>query len=636
MRGFWGLMRAYWFSERWREAWVLTAAIALLTAAGSKVGVWITESTGDLLGAIALFHWEGNEAPASSILTAAASLVLFVVLVEALMGVRNLVSTTLHRKWRGWLNSRFNDALLDANHTHFHVQHGGSGEKNASLPAPDNIDQRVQESIKDMAGGAIGLAMGVMGVLTAVFFYGQKLIENSTEVTGLEFLGGYGTAFLAFAAVAAYVPFNTWFALKFGRMLERLTVAIQKAEGSYRGELTTFLRRSFHVAASHGEAVQKDTNLRLYDDIDRIWSRQNWFNSGYVAYQKIYDFVAFRIVSYAPGLMSYVDNKISFQGYVTGSEQVNRLIQECSWFIHVMPAIASLKANARRVTELADAIERVQNPDDFYRSTGRSDFHFARQHAVFGLTVRNLELMHAGEDAVPFVVAPMLRFRRGEWTFVRGQSGCGKSSLIKAINGLWAHGGGSVAFPEGVATFYAAQDVRLPPVSLKQLVCLPQDACDHADTAVAAAMHRAGLGEFIEWLADASRDGKSWEETLSGGQKQKLVLARILLHKPGLLFLDEATSALDVDAKVAFCQAIKDNCPSVIVISVMHEAEPPKSATGADFYDSVLSIADGMAVKAPLRGAAPAEIPQLATLLARPPKQAGFQPARVRQKQKQE
>ena len=636
MRGFWGLMQAYWLSERWREAWVLTAAIALLTAAGSKVGVWITESTGDLMGAIALFHWEGNEAPASSILTSAASLVLFVVLVETLMGVRNLVSTTLHRKWRGWLNGRFNDALLDANHTHFHVQHGGGEEKSASLPAPDNIDQRVQESIKDMAGGAIGLAMGVMSVATAVFFYGQKLIENSTEVQGLAFLGGYGTAFLAFAAVAVYVPLNTWFALKLGRMLERLTVAIQKTEGSYRGELTTFLRRSFHVAASRGEAVQKDTNLRLYGDIDRVWSQQNWFSSSYVAYQKIYDFIAFRIVSYAPGLMSYVDNKISFQGYVTGAEQVNRLIQECSWFIHVMPAIASLKANARRVTELADAIERVQHPDDFYRSTGRSDFRYARQHAVFGLTVRNLELMHAGDDAVPFVAAPLLRFRRGEWTFIRGASGAGKSSLIKAINGLWAHGGGDIAFPEGAPVFYAAQDVRLPPVSLKQLVCLPASEVDHADTAVAAALHRAGLGEFIEWLADASRDGKGWDETLSGGQKQKLVLARILLHKPGMLFLDEATSALDPEAKVAFHQAIKDNCPSVTVISVMHEAEPPKSATGAEFYDSVLTIADGMAVKAPLRDRRPAEVPELARILTRPPRDARLKPLQARQKQKQD
>ena len=90
-----------------------------------------------------------------------------------------------------------------------------------------------------MTGGAIGLAMGVVGVVTSLFFVGQKLLETSTDVSGLEFLGDYGSAVLAFAAVAIYVPLNTFIAVKLGGLLERLTVGMQQAEGSYRGELTT-------------------------------------------------------------------------------------------------------------------------------------------------------------------------------------------------------------------------------------------------------------------------------------------------------------------------------------------------------------------------------------------------------------
>ena len=138
-----------------------------------------------------------------------------------------------------------------------------------------------------------------------------------------------------------------------------------------------------------------------------------------------------------------------------------------------MPEIATLKANARRVTDLAEAIENVQQPREFYRLTGHSDFHYGTQNAVFGLRIQNLELMHQGSDAVPFLSAANLRFRRGEWTFVTGDSGCGKTSLIKAINGLWPYGRGNVDFPDGIKTFYAAQDVKLPNVSLKELVCLP-------------------------------------------------------------------------------------------------------------------------------------------------------------------
>ncbi|WP_181174527.1 ABC transporter ATP-binding protein/permease [Mesorhizobium sp. B2-3-10] len=613
MRNFWGLVRAYWISDRWKEAWALTLVIALLTALSSKASVWFAMASGELVNSIAFLHDAANTRPLETILTNAGILVLLVMLKDVgFTGVRNLVSATLHRKWRGWLNDQFNQALLDGNHTHFHAQHDSA---DGGIVAPDNVDQRIQESIKDMTGGAIGLAMGVLGLATSLYFIGQNLLQSSVEVKGLEFLGSYGSAVLALLAVATYVPLNTWIAVKLGSLLERLNIRMQKAEGSYRSELTTFLRRSFHVAASHGEGVQKRMHDRLYVDIDRTWGRLNVVNSSYMSFELIYNFVGARIVAYAPGLVPFIHSRLDYKGYITGSEMVAQLISQCSWFIHVMPAIATLRANSQRVTELANAIEKVQHPQEFYSQSGRSDFHYASQNPVFGLTIQKLELAHQGEDATPFLSSANLRFRRGEWTFLKGESGCGKTSLIKAINGLWPYGRGTIVFPEGVKSFYAAQEVKLPQVSLKQLVCLPGSEGDHGDTQVASALHKAGLGDFIEHMANESREGKSWDQVLSGGQKQKLVVARIILQQPGLLFLDEATGALDPDGKIAFHQAIKDNCPDVTVISVMHEAVAPRSAAGTEFYHSMVLIADGVATKKPLAPSLPLE---LTTILAQP------------------
>ena len=142
-----------------------------------------------------------------------------------------------------------------------------------------------------MTGGAIGLAMGVIGVATSLFSSARSCSRPRPRSNGLEFLGSYGSAVLAFLAVAIYVPLNTWIALKLGGLLERLTVRMQQAEGSYRGELTTLLRRSFHVAASRGENVQKTMHDRLYVDIDRTWAALNIVNAGYMSFELIYNFV---------------------------------------------------------------------------------------------------------------------------------------------------------------------------------------------------------------------------------------------------------------------------------------------------------------------------------------------------------
>ena len=590
-------MSAYWFSESWREAWGLTLAILVLTALSAKASVWFAVTSGELVNRIAYFHHPTTPTTPTALLTTAATLAALAILRDAgFIAVRHFFSTTLHRKWREWLDRCFNEALFDSNHTHFHLQQIGSDAAGSAIVAPDNVDQRVQESIKGMTGGAIGLAMGIAGVVLSLGFVGSKLIELSSDVRGLEFLGSYGSACLAFAALAIYVPLNTFIAAKLGGILQRLSVRMQWAEGSYRTELNTLLHRSFHVAALHGERAQKVVNKRRYVDIDQTWASQNRVTAGYMGFELVHNFIGSRIVAYAPGLLPYVDNEVSLQHYVTGAELANALINECSWFIHVMPDIATLRANARRITDLAKAIETVQRPQEFYARTGPCEFQYAKQDPGLGLTVKQIELLHASAD-LPFLAADKLHFLPGEWTLVVGDSGSGKTSLLKAINGLWAHGRGSIVTPRHVRGLYAAQDVRLQAVSLKDLVCLPDSVGEHPDTSVAAALHKAGLGEFIEELSKDGRDGQSWDLLLSGGQKQKIVLARILLLRPRLLFLDEATSALDTQAVHAFHQAIKDHCREATVIAVMHDVSPIQSASGVDFFDSVLAIEKGVAKK---------------------------------------
>ncbi|MBC2886380.1 ABC transporter ATP-binding protein/permease [Ochrobactrum sp. CM-21-5] len=588
MMSFWGLMRAYWVSDRWKEAWALTLAIFLLTAVVSKTTVWVAEASGHLMNSIV----NVNTAPVQNpLLVIAANAGILIVLMLAkdvmLVGSRHFLSTTLHRKWRRWLNEQFSTALLNGKHTHFHLQQGKGADQ------LDNVDQRLQESIKGMTGGAIGLVMGIVGVILSAFFVGQKLIEMSTEVEGLEFLGSYGGAILAFVAIVVYVPLGTLVAIKIGKRLEQLNLGMQKAEGSYRGEWTTLLRRSFQISASEGEAVQRSVNDRLYKDVDGTWNRLNRFDAAYLAFSQAYGFLSNRIVAYVPGLLPYMSGSVSFRNYVTGAELVAAMINDCSWFIQVMPAIASLRANAGRVIGLARAIENVQEPAAFYSRSGINRFAFAQQHPRFGLSVRNLALMQGPDSQAPFLRSGVINIRAGDWVYMRGESGSGKTSFIKALNGLWPYGTGDITYPQNAVSIYATQEAKFPSVSLKQLVSLPDDERDFSDLAIAAVLHEAGLGEFIERMNDADADGSPWDMVLSGGQKQKVVLARILLHKPSIIFLDEATGALDPVSKVRFHEALKARCSDAIVISIMHEDKLPLLENGKNVYSHVLDIRNG-------------------------------------------
>ena len=152
MRSFWGLLRAYGVSESWREAWALTAAVALLSAAASKSGVWLAQASGAFISTIASFHDLGASA-ISEVLTAAGVLVGLAFLKFAVfIGFRHFFSTTLHRRWRRWLDGQFNAALgwdVSASYGRNAIDYGLHNSINASLgpnsPTSFNLGRLTQE-----------------------------------------------------------------------------------------------------------------------------------------------------------------------------------------------------------------------------------------------------------------------------------------------------------------------------------------------------------------------------------------------------------------------------------------------------------------------------------------------------------
>lgn len=614
LSGFWGLLFAYWTSERWREAWLLTVVVLAMTTLLSKASVWVAIASADFLASLVNFHSpEAGADPGRTVLLAAAAYLAIFLGRSTGVALRHYISATLHRRARGWLVGKFNDAILADERVALDLMSDRS-EAGGTSRMPDAIDQRVDECSASLYGGIIGLAMGLWGAITSIYFVFAALLERSQAVPFLDrwgaqaneamaragiqvdlVPGAYGSALLSLTLIVVYVPAITFLAWRLGRIIERLSIQRQRRDGAWRGEWGVMLNRVSQLAAARGERAQSRINGQLYAGLDRTWGKQNWLTSGMMLFTNLYNFLSTRLLAYLPALPAYMAGNLNFRDFVASSELTAELIGDVSWFINVMPAIATLKANARRLTELAGAIERVRERQAFYAETGISRFQHLRSPKGPVLELEDLRLHHRGHDTPAFLAVPRLRLYPGDRIYLNGQNGCGKSSLLKAVAGIWPYGEGRVAMRQGARLFFAGQEPDLPDrLSLKALVTYPDLPEQHSDIAAAAALSSVGLGAFIHCLEDDLYQGKNWRNVLSGGQKQRLVLARILLAKPDILLLDEATAALDVDAVVDFHMTLCEFLPRTAVLAVLHGESAPHDPDGEPFYSSVLEIRNGV------------------------------------------
>jgi putative ATP-binding cassette transporter len=156
----------------------------------------------------------------------------------------------------------------------------------------------------------------------------------------------------------------------------------------------------------------------------------------------------------------------------------------------------------------------------------------------------------------------------GERVLIAGDSGSGKSTLVRAIAGLWPWGEGEVAVKAGASLFLLPQRPYVPTGTLKRAAAYPAAAGDLDDDKVAEALKQVGLGHLVDRLDE----DLPWDQTLSGGEKQRLAFARVLLHQPDIIVLDEATSALDPKSQEELMRLMDEKLEPTI-ISVGHRPE---------------------------------------------------------------
>jgi putative ATP-binding cassette transporter len=217
---------------------------------------------------------------------------------------------------------------------------------------------------------------------------------------------------------------------------------------------------------------------------------------------------------------------------------------------------------------------RAAPPTCWWRSKGSTASSRARpalsRTESGGAAIRLRDVSVALSDGTVVVDDADVTVQLGERVLVAGESGTGKSTLVRAIAGLWPWGEGEIMLQPGAKLFLMPQKPYIPLGTLRRATTYPRAAKDFDAKDVAAALELVGLGHLVEKLDDKEA---AWDRTLSGGEQQRLAFARLFLHEPDIVVMDEATSALDPESQAMLLETLAERLPKTAIISVGHRPE---------------------------------------------------------------
>jgi len=552
LRIFWRLASPYWRSAERRVAWALLCAVVALNLASVYMLVQVNAWYNDFYNAIQAYDQPGFVALLWYFLLLAAIYILIVV-------YQLYLTQMLQVRWRRWLTARYTDRWLSGQ-TFYRMQLADG----ASGVGTDNPDQRISEDVRLMCEQTLDLGLGLMNAIVtlASFVVVLWMLSGPATITlaGAEFtVPGY----MVWAALA-YAAIGTWLANLIGRPLVRLSFDQQRHEADFRYGLMRLRENSESVALYRGEPGERARMGERFGEVFanylRLMRRQKkltWFSNGYNQLATVFPFV----VS-AP---RYFAKEIQLGGLMQIASAFGQVHGSLSYLINAYPAIAAWKATVDRLTGFEARLVASEQ-----QSVGADRFTFdesdtAGRVGSMALAARGLDV--ALPDGRLLVAGLDLEIPAGDAVLVSGSSGTGKSTLLRALAGIWPYGNGSVRLPPRGRILFLPQRPYLPLGTLREAICYPGTPVP-GDPWFDAVLERCGL----EHLRDRLDQQDLWAQVLSGGEQQRIAFARALLVGPALLFLDESTSALDEAAEAALYALLLQTLPGTTIVSIGHRS----------------------------------------------------------------
>ncbi|MES2401212.1 MAG: ABC transporter ATP-binding protein/permease [Pseudomonadota bacterium] len=405
---------------------------------------------------------------------------------------------------------------------------------------PDNPDQRIQEDLNSFTTSTIDLSMGLLNaVVTLVSFVGILwALSGSFSFT----LGGQSytiPGFMVWAAIA-YCLVGSVLTQYIGRRQIPLNFLQQRYEADFRHHMVRVREYSEAIALDRGEPVERTqlnsrfaTLLSNYLRLIKAQKSLIWFTSFFGQAAVIFPFVVA-----APRFFS---GAIQLGQLIQISSAFGKVQDSLSWFVDSYSSLASWRATTDRLTSFEDnmtAIDRQAQAQATVDGTGNSAVAplGADTLSAEGLSIK----LPTGQTLLNDLT---LTARAGDSVLLKGPSGSGKSTLFRAFAGIWPFSKGQRHLPPD--TMFIPQRPYFPDGPLRNALAYPQPAAQYTD----AALRQVLTDALLPQLADRLDDSDAWGQKLSGGEQQRLAIARVLLKKPTWIFADEATAALDEAAE---------------------------------------------------------------------------------------
>jgi vitamin B12/bleomycin/antimicrobial peptide transport system ATP-binding/permease protein len=547
LQRFWQSAAGFWRGRSVRLAWLLSAAILALIlanlAASYAMNVWNREIFNGL-----------EQREAGLVLTL--SLIYFPLLAASVCLVmgQTYARMTLQRRWRAWLTNHLLDRwLANGRYYQLHLVHGD--HQNPEYRIADDV-RLATESPVDFVAGITTAVLSAITFIAVLWTIGGALSFS---------VGGVSVTIPGFLVVAAvlYALLASGSMVIIGRRFVTVAERKNQGEAELRYVLTRLSENGESIAVLGGEDEERETVDQRLTTVLRRWRDicLQTMRTTMVSQTSSYIAPVLPVILCAP---KFLAGEMTLGDVMQAASAFTIVQGAFNWLVDNYPKLSDWTASALRVSSLMVSLDNLERAE---RAEGGVDR--IERAETRGAALRLRDLSVTLDDGTEVVKDAEVTIAPGERVLLAGESGTGKSTLIRAIAGLWPWGGGRVEVGRGAKLLLLPQRAYVPIGSLRRAVTYPDPEDSKDDRVIVRALKQVGLGHLVAQLDEKA----PWDQTLSGGEKQRLAFARIMLQQPDIIVLDEATSALDPASQDKLMKLLTEKLGATTIVSVAHRPE---------------------------------------------------------------